>query len=134
MNSVCNETITLNNLSNVDLITKALVPKNEKIDFLDNHETTDLEQLIKSHKLNNINFIFIDIDAPNRSGDELRQEKDLLMSILPILNKLGWYPKIFLEYVEFGEEFNNICEVLLKFGYGIEEVTQRHFLCIKNPR
>ena len=93
-----------------------------------------MELIIKSYKLKSINFIFIDVDASSRSGKELRQEEDLLKSILPILNKLGWYPKIFLEYVEQGKDSENIYKVLLKFGYEMEEVTKRHFLCIKKPK
>ncbi len=130
MNTVCAETIKLNNLYNVDLVKKAFIPFGHKIDFFHSYETIDLESLIKIYNLDSIDFIFIDVDSPSKSGDGLRQELELLSSILPIVKKLDKGPKIFLEYVEHGKDSQKIFELLSNFGYVIEEVTKRHFLCV----
>ena len=81
------ETVKINNLKNVKLINRALVPKSKAVDFLVPFETVHILDLISTLKLNSLDFIFIDIDAPSRSGDELRLEEDLLKCIIPVLNE-----------------------------------------------
>ena len=97
-------------VSGIDVKGKTLKPTSFK-EFHDKNINQDLD------------FIFIDVDAKNLKGEIVRNEINILKQIFEFYHN-NKRPKIFVE----SKDLNEVEDLITKNNYSIKNITRRHFL------
>lgn len=122
--------ILVNNLTNVKAFNAALVPtESSTLEFAGDFATLNLEKFYKD-LVGSLSFIFIDIDANDRCGIEIRQELSLIDAILSCNLQYNHRPVFFVEYIERDSSYHAIVNLFQEHGYSQIYLTNRHFLFI----
>jgi len=119
--------IELNNQSNIKTFCTA-IGNGDFIDVKTNKiKTLSFEEFCNTNVRENLDFIFIDVDARDLEGGIVRNEINILKQVFKFYSDMK-KPTIFVE----SKDLHIISDLIKKNNYKIFKITRRHFVLLEN--